>query len=487
MDGEFSAAGFSRFEERRQRHLDRRVIAALPIFVRLGEMLIAVALGQILYEWFPGGSDAPFWPNYGCVITLSVLFATMLFELMGAYREPVIVDPAQTLRVFSLAALALGLVAVPIILMVRGSLYLSGTWTVTWVAGWYLVSASGRYTVARLVSSAVARGQVVETVAVVGANPWTGRLVSIIETDGDARARVVGVFDDRRSRLPESIARFTQPVSALIELGKSARIDRVVIALPVSAERRIMEIADHLKSLAVQIEVCPDLSSYALLSHPVRLRGDVPYITIAQRPLDDGASLIKSLLDRLLATVLLVAIAPTLLLIALLIKLDSTGPVLFRQRRHGFNNREIEVWKFRTMRVEVADSTGGRQTRRGDDRITRVGAVLRRTSIDELPQLFNVLRGEMSLVGPRPHPIGMRTQDMLCHEIVRDYAHRHRVKPGITGWAQVNGYRGATETPSDLRKRVEHDLFYIENWSLSFDLKILLLTVLRVFNQKNAY
>jgi lipopolysaccharide/colanic/teichoic acid biosynthesis glycosyltransferase len=178
---------------------------------------------------------------------------------------------------------------------------------------------------------------------------------------------------------------------------------------------------------------------------------------------------------------------PLMAFIAVAIRLDSRGPILFRQPRHGLNDRVVCVYKFRTMYHEATDLGGGRQTTRDDDRITRVGRFLRRTSLDELPQLFNVVRGEMSLVGPRPHPINMLTEEKLCHEIVAGYAQRHKMKPGITGWAQINGWRGATDTCYQLRQRVEHDIYYVENWSIGLDLKILLATAFRGFFNSQAY
>ena len=200
--------------------------------------------------------------------------------------------------------------------------------------------------------------------------------------------------------------------------------------------------------------------------------------------------LAKTLCDRLVALMAVVLLLPLLLLIAVAIRLDSPGPVVFRQRRHGRGHQEFLVFKFRTMTwTPDASSRDGRvQTRRGDCRVTRVGDFLRKTSLDELPQLFNVLNGSMSLVGPRPHPVAMQTEDQLCEEAIPDYALRHRVKPGITGWAQVNGHRGATATIGQLRCRVEHDLYYIEHRSFLFDLRILLLTPIRIlFNRDNAF
>jgi exopolysaccharide biosynthesis polyprenyl glycosylphosphotransferase len=223
------------------------------------------------------------------------------------------------------------------------------------------------------------------------------------------------------------------------------------------------------------------------LRRPVISEGGCPAIRITDRPISGERFMIKVAEDKIIGFVLLFIFSPLLIAIAIAIKLTSPGPVLFRQPRHGYNNRVFEVLKFRTMRQDLGDPTGARQAQRNDSRVTRLGRFLRRTSLDELPQLFNVLRGEMSLVGPRPLPIGMRTQDLACHECAEQYAHRHRVRPGITGWAQVCGYRGATEHPVQLQQRVKLDLFYIENWSLQFDLKILFLTGLRLLNSKSAF
>jgi Undecaprenyl-phosphate glucose phosphotransferase len=299
--------------------------------------------------------------------------------------------------------------------------------------------------------------------------------------------RIVGMFDDRRNRLTSRTAGSVRSVDDLLELGRRVNIDRVVLTLPLHAEARILEISDRLMALAVEILVCPDVTGFNLLRRPVMSQAGFPAIRIADRPISAEHFIIKVAEDKIIGFVMLLLMAPLLLAIAVAIKLGSPGPVLFRQLRHGYNNRVFEVLKFRTMRVESGDASGARQAQRNDSRVTRLGKFLRRTSLDELPQLFNVLRGDMSLVGPRPLPIGMRTQDLACHEIVQQYAHRHRVRPGITGWAQISGNRGATEHPVQLRKRVELDLFYIENWSLLFDLKILVLTGFKVVCSKNAF
>lgn len=211
---------------------------------------------------------------------------------------------------------------------------------------------------------------------------------------------------------------------------------------------------------------------------------------LADRPVTRWSAALKTCVDRLACVVLLLLLAPVMLLIVLAIKLDSPGPVLFRQRRHGFRSREFDIYKFRTMQVPAAVAEQGaalHQTERDDCRITRIGRLLRKYSLDELPQFFNVLEGTMSLVGPRPHAVDMRTESRLGEEIVDNYLHRHRVKPGITGWSQIHGARGATTTVAELRRRVELDLHYVEHWSPLLDLKILSRTFRAVLRATNAY
>jgi exopolysaccharide biosynthesis polyprenyl glycosylphosphotransferase len=223
--------------------------------------------------------------------------------------------------------------------------------------------------------------------------------------------------------------------------------------------------------------------------HPVRLVGDgLPVIILADRPIRHWDAVLKATEDRIGGAIITLLLSPVLAGVALAVRLSGPGPVIFKQRRHALDNREFDIYKFRTMRWAPAFvSADLQQTTRLDARITGVGRFLRATSLDELPQLFNVLQGDMSLVGPRPHAVNMRTEDRLGSEITDLYAHRHRVKPGMTGWSQVNGARGATATAAQLLRRVELDLHYIEHWSLALDMKILALTVREVLKRTNAY
>ena len=239
---------------------------------------------------------------------------------------------------------------------------------------------------------------------------------------------------------------------------------------------------------AAAMEASRQMSQYRSLANtPSSPAGDLAKL-LAEGPPLPWAMRAKDAADRTVAAIALLLLTPLLLLIAIAVRLDSPGPVLFSQHRHGRGGREFAIYKFRTMYSGQADRDGRVQTKRGDCRVTRTGDFLRRTSLDELPQLWNVLNGTMSLVGPRPHPIGMRTEGLLGQEIAADYPERHRVKPGITGLAQINGNRGATETVEQLRARVADDLRYIETWSLLGDLRILLLTPIRlVLHRGNAF
>jgi Undecaprenyl-phosphate glucose phosphotransferase len=324
-------------------------------------------------------------------------------------------------------------------------------------------------------------------VAINGAGPWGARLQEYLIRQRTHPVDIIGTFDPRLTRATSKYPPPDGTLEDLIELGKTRRIDKIIVALPWSAEQRLLDIIHMFKGLAVDIVLSPDQIGFSLMNRPVDYVGELPLMRVVDRPLSHWRYIAKLLEDKILAATALLLLSPVLAMVALAIRLDSPGPVFFRQKRHGFNNTEFEVYKFRSMKWEQRDTTGAKQASRNDSRITRLGAFLRASSIDELPQLINVLKGDMSIVGPRPHPIGMRTANRLCDEIIEEYAHRHRVKPGITGWAQVKGLRGATETAIQLQRRVEFDLHYIDNWSITLDLKIMLLTVITVLRRENAF
>jgi Undecaprenyl-phosphate glucose phosphotransferase len=273
----------------------------------------------------------------------------------------------------------------------------------------------------------------------------------------------------------------------VLELARRGMLDQIIVALPMVQQDRLNRIIEELSGGAIDICIMPREFLVLRDRYRVNYIGSLPVLSVWQQPVRDFDGVLKEMQDRLLALIGVIVLSPLLLLTALAIRLESKGPILFKQKRFGFNNLEIEVLKFRSMYVDRQDVTGGERTRKGDPRITRVGRIIRRTSIDELPQLINVLRGEMSIVGPRPHALGMRVGDAYYHDAVRGYAARHRVKPGITGLAQVRGLRGEIDTIERAKQRVEYDKYYIENWSPLLDLRIILETIFKLIWDRHAY
>src|ERR1700728_1583778 len=456
------------------------IVVALRIF----DLLIPTIIGYAWYLVYCSSFEPSFWAICGKYSVVATVLASLIFHLAGCYRTDMLVDRALAIRTLLVGFAWLLAIGLATAFLSKSLNDVSRVWTVLWLVSWAASSVASRLFAAHTV---LARPGAAETVALVGASDWTVHLCTQLMSQKRPAQRIVGIFDDRRERITAPLVGSVRTIDELLELGSRINIDRVVLTLPLHAETRILEICNRLMALAVDILVCPDVTGFNLLRRPVMSQGGCPAIRITDRPISGERFMIKVAEDKIVGFLLLLISAPVLIGIAIAIKLTSPGPVLFRQPRHGYNNRVFEVLKFRTMRQDLGDPTGALQAQRNDSRVTMLGRFLRRTSLDELPQLFNVLRGEMSLVGPRPLPIGMRTQDLASHECAEQYAHRHRVRPGITGWAQVCGCRGATEHPSQLRQRVELDLFYIDNWSLLFDLKILFLAGLRLLTSKNAF
>lgn len=323
-------------------------------------------------------------------------------------------------------------------------------------------------------------GLLTPNVVIVGATPTARALINTLIKAGDVN--IIGIFDDRASRSPDAVLGI--PVlgglEALVNHRTLPAVDLVVITVPPRAQARIAELLDRLSSAPNQIMLAMDDGDGAERLGHVALR------RLDGRRANGWNALSKRAQDVLLAGLALIPLAPVLLLVAAAVKLDTPGPVFFRQRRHGFNNEEFFVWKFRSMRTDAADATAALQVQANDNRVTRIGRFIRRTSLDELPQLFNVLSGEMSLVGPRPHAIGMKSAGQDAARLVDRYAHRHRLKPGLTGWAAVQGSRGPVDDPESLRLRLALDMEYIERQSFWFDLWIMLRTLPLVLGDHGA-
>jgi Undecaprenyl-phosphate glucose phosphotransferase len=355
------------------------------------------------------------------------------------------------------------------------------------------LSAALRWTLLTLVTLDIARaaslatvrrwragGRLTPNILVVGATENAKRLVEgALET---REVAVLGVFDDRSDRIAPTVhgVPVLGDTRALIRHRILPYVDRIVLTVNAAGPARTAELIERLRVLPN--DLCLFLDADDARSRAATLS----WLSRATGGGREGPALAKRAQDLILGTALLVLATPVMLATALAVRLDSPGPVLFRQRRHGFNNEEILVWKFRSMRSDATDAAGARQVSAGDPRVTRVGRFIRKTSLDELPQLINVLQGRMSLVGPRPHPVGMKTAGQDSARLVAEYAWRHRIKPGITGWAQINGSRGPVDTAEQVRRRVELDVDYIERQSFAFDLFILVMTLPRLLGDRAA-
>ncbi|RMX03537.1 undecaprenyl-phosphate glucose phosphotransferase [Corticibacter populi] len=358
----------------------------------------------------------------------------------------------------------------------------------------WFASALAFFGIKRLAFLALAQwrmrhGAYLQKAVILGATPSGEAIADYLRHNGDVRLGVIGFIDDRVSRTPAMVAGlpYLGDSTRLIDMIRDEQVQVVLVALPWQAEARINALVTRLRQLPVRVLLTPDMQGLWLAQSRIIQFAGVPLFNMSQPPLQGWSSLAKRIEDLLIAGILTLLLAPLMLLIAIWIKLDSRGPVLFRQKRYGYNNHLIEVFKFRTMFVDQTDADADQQTTRDDPRVTRAGHFLRKSSLDELPQLFNVLQGTMSMVGPRPHAKATKAAGVLFEEAVQEYSARHRVKPGITGWAQIHGFRGETDTIEKIQHRVTYDLEYIETWSIWLDLSILCRTIPAVLFQKEAY
>jgi Undecaprenyl-phosphate glucose phosphotransferase len=364
-----------------------------------------------------------------------------------------------------------------------------------WLAAFFACGAAAligfRLALPQLVRQWMSDGRLERRTVVVGADQEGERLIHALAAQRDSGLRVLGVFDDRgddRAGMTCGGRPKLATVDDLVEFAPRSRVDLVIFSLPITAEKRILQMLKKLWVLPVDIRLSAHTNKLRFRPRSYSYIGGVPVLDVFDRPITDWDVVVKSLFDRIVGSLILLAALPVMAVTAIAIKLDSRGPVLFKQKRYGFNNELIEVFKFRSMYTDQSDATASKLVTKGDPRVTRVGRFIRKTSIDELPQLFNVVfMGNLSLVGPRPHAVHAKAEDRLYDEAVDGYFARHRVKPGITGWAQINGWRGETDNQEKIQRRVEHDLYYIENWSVLLDLYIIAATPFALLKTENAY
>ena len=329
-----------------------------------------------------------------------------------------------------------------------------------------------------------------QRIAIVGGGKAAEDAITTLENSKNLDIEIVGLFDDRfDNRSPESVRKHKKigKISELADYARNNRVDLIIVAIPLSAEQRLLQILKRLWELPVDIRVSGQAAVLKLSPRAYTYIGDLPLLSLFDRPLSGWDQFMKDVMDRTIALIAIIVLSPVMLAVAIAVRYESKGPIIFRQKRFGFNNELVQVFKFRSMYSDMSDATATKLVTKGDPRVTKVGRIIRKTSMDELPQLFNVLQGQLSLVGPRPHATQAKAAGTLYDEVIDGYFARHKVKPGITGWAQINGWRGETDTHEKLEQRVKHDLDYIDHWSLGLDLYILAKTPLALLKSENAY
>jgi putative colanic acid biosynthesis UDP-glucose lipid carrier transferase len=362
-------------------------------------------------------------------------------------------------------------------------------WTVderviaAWVAFAPVAIVAGKLTLPALMPKLLAADGLQRVAVIAGAGPVGRNLAERIAQTPYLGVRVAGFFDDRGRERVGTNDPILGTLDEVAEYAKKHRVDLIYLALPMASQPRIMKVLDELHDTTASIYFAPDIFLFDLINARMDTIGGIPVVAICESPFQGMPALVKRLSDIVIAGTFLILAAPLLLAIAAAVKLTSPGPVIFKQRRYGLDGREIVVYKFRSMTV-MEDGGQIRPASRNDSRVTPLGAFLRASSLDELPQFINVLQGRMSVVGPRPHAVA---HNEMYRKLIKSYMVRHKVRPGITGWAQVNGLRGETDTVEKMRARIEYDLDYLRHWSLKLDLAIIWRTVFVVWKKQNAY
>ena len=458
--------------------------------VRLIEFLAVLGTGAVAVVIVRDTLSDDAMAIYSRVVFVAAIAFGVLAEMLGCYDVDAQFSLRRAWQRIATSWITTALFLITLGFLLKSSESVSRGWALGWFAGGGVTLLVLRSISTLWVRRLKTRGTFNQRVAIFGAGVQGQRFASYVQAHDRLTISLIGFFDDRRDgRIAASAANV--PVlgnlSALISMIRDGRIDQVVVALPWAAEDRLQQVVSRLALTPVKIRLAPDLASFIFAKRPLVMLGEMPMMTLFERPISGMDAAIKSVEDIILPLIILFFIWPLLLAIAVAIKLDSPGPVFFRQPREGFNNKPFRVYKFRSMYHNRAEVDAINQASRDDPRITKVGRILRKTSLDELPQIFNVLQRDMSLVGPRPHAASTRAGGRLFSDVVSSYAARHKVKPGITGWAQVCGWRGETDTEDKLVKRFEHDLYYIENWSLWLDFYILFRTIGSVLLPRNAF
>jgi Undecaprenyl-phosphate glucose phosphotransferase len=464
-----------------------RVIASLT---RLVEALAIVAVALVNLARFPGFDAVHNGGLYAGAIAVVALLFPLFMQAGGGYRMQVLLNPMRAAPILVVSWIVTFSCLAVFVVLGKISADLSRNWLISWATSGLLLAAAFRLFYAHIARRLNRNGQLNRRAVLVGGGAPADHVIATLNASHDTGLTLLGVFDDRGDeRSPSNSHGLPKlgTIEDLIDFVRATRIDTLILTLPVTAESRLLQILKRLWVLPVDIRLSAQDQLLRYRPRAYSYIGNLALLDLFDRPLGDWGPFSKAVEDKVIAAVALLVLLPVFAVVALAVKLESKGPVFFRQKRYGFNNELIEVYKFRSMYTDQADVNARKLVTKDDPRVTRVGRLIRRSSLDELPQLINVLKGELSLVGPRPHATQASAEGNLYEAVVDGYFARHRVKPGMTGWAQINGWRGETDTAEKIQRRVEHDLYYIENWSLTFDIYILARTPIALLATKNAY
>ncbi len=457
--------------------------------VRIAEFLGLMAIAYIIHRLYVFDGNLPtFFYIYGSV--LGAFFTISFIQALDGYDiitfRSFISQSSKVITGFALSMLVLMVLA----FFGKFSLEISRVWFGSWflIGSIFLIVFRAALTI--YIRKLASDGRLERRAVIVGGGEPAAELIRSLEARDATDIRICGIFDDRTDdRSPLIVAGYPKlgTVPQLVKFARKARINMLIVTLPLSAETRVLQLLKKLWVLPVDIRLSAHTNKLRFRPRSYSYEGSVPFLDLFDKPIADWDAVMKRAFDVVFSIAGIILFSPIMLATMIAIKLESKGPVIFRQKRYGFNNETVNVLKFRSMYHEMADPDAKQVVTRNDPRVTRVGRFIRKTSIDELPQLFNVLVGKLSLVGPRPHAMNAHTKDKLWDEVVDGYFARHKVKPGVTGWAQINGWRGEVDNDEKIRQRTNHDLYYIENWSLLLDLYIVFITPIRLMQTENAY
>lgn len=466
--------------------LDHRGTCSRPklIFCIVGTDMLSLIVTGFAADRLVHQSDVPFWPKI-----FLAFFAIALLRRFWSYSISSLRKLSGQFAKIGLA-LAIAFVSVAGCSHLTGQQFIEPKTAMVWAALSLTALMLVRVAVSWLIRALTQSLRLTRRTVLVGGGKDADDLITQFSHDNETQVNILGVFDDRkddRSAMKNGPARLSGSFADLGEFCKREGVDLVIVTVPTRAEERMLQILNELFQLPVDVRVSAHNSALKLNSNAYTYIGTVPMLAVLDKPLSDWDRVVKNVTDRLLAATILLCALPVMLFVAITVKLTSRGPILFKQNRYGFNDEMIGVYKFRSMYTELSDANASKLVTKSDPRVTPFGKFIRRTSLDELPQLFNVLNGEMSLVGPRPHATQAKAVNTLYENVVNGYFARHRVKPGVTGWAQINGWRGETDTFEKIERRVIFDLYYIEKWSLLFDFYIIMATPFSLVSNRNAY